>query len=64
MQWYKGKHRRPAVSIRSVFQQLVSVETNVAGTFVYTCVGKNNAGKVHHTKSKSITVVVKGMHKS
>ena len=60
VQWYKGRRRRPAVSIHSIFQQLVSVETNVAGSFVYTCIGRNIVGKVHRAKSKSITVVVNG----
>ena len=62
MQWYKGKRRRPVVPIANKFQQFISVETDKAGSMVYTCIGRNNAGNTRHVESGHITVTVKGQN--
>ena len=54
IQWYKNDIPIPQESSR-----LYLVYTDVPSTAVYTCEGKNNAGKVENTVHANITVIVK-----
>ena len=54
IQWYKNDIPIPQESSR-----LYLADTDVPGTAVYTCEGKNSAGKVENTVRANITVIVK-----
>ena len=60
VQWYKGGTTVSPIS--SSFQQTFIVPTNMPHTTVYTCKGTNYIESMKHTRSASITVIVKGKY--
>ena len=60
VQWYKDDTTVNPIS--SSFQQTFIVPTNMPHTTVYTCKGTNYIGNIKHTKSATITVIVKGKY--
>ena len=59
VQWYKDD---TTVSPSSSSQQTFIVPTNMPRTTVYTCKGTNYIESMKHTRSASITVIVKGKY--
>ena len=60
VQWYKDDTAVNPIS--SSFQQAFIVPTNMPHTTVYTCKGTNYIESMKHTRSASITVIVKGKY--
>ena len=57
IQWYKNDIPIPQES-----SELYLASTDVPGTTIYSCKGKNNAGNMDNTASANITVTVKSMY--
>ena len=60
VQWYKDDITVNPIS--SSFQQTFIVPTNMPHITVYTCKGTNYIGNMKHTRSATITVIVKGKY--